>query len=229
MWTSVLLLALAVNLEPTRIGLVPLLLAREQPVRQLLAYLVGSGTVSLSFGMAALFTFDRLPFASNSSSGGKAQIAIGIVALAIAMTMAMLWLRARKRGELVSPGPVDSGKADKFTTSVRRILIKGRSPWLAGLIGVGVGLPSVDYIAVLIIIATSGAPRIQQAGALLAFTLIGSLVVIAPLISYVIAPAKTLAVLVRFGTWVRSRSRIEYSGLLGCIGFLFIGLGWSHL
>jgi len=228
-WFTVLALAGAVNFEPTRIGLVPLLLAREQPVRQLLAYLVGSVTVSLSFGMAALFTFDRLPFASNSSSGGKAQIALGIVALAVAVAMAVLWLRARKRGEVVSSDLVDSGKADKFTTSVRRILIKGRSPWLAGLIGVGVGLPSVDYLAVLIIIATSGTPRIEQAGALLAFTLIGSLVVIAPLISYVIAPAKTLAVLVRFGIWVRSRSRIEYAGLLGLIGFLFIGLGWSHL
>jgi len=228
-WFTVLALGIAVNFEPTRIGLVPLLLAREQPVRQLLAYLVGSVAVSLSFGMAAIFTFDRLPFASSSSGGGKAQIALGIVALAVAMTMAVLWMRARKRSEVISPDLVDGGKADKFTKSVRSVLIKGRSPWLAGVIGVGVGLPSVDYVAVLIIIATSGTPRIEQAGALLAFTFIGSLVVIAPLISYAIAPTKTLAVLDRFGTWVRARSRIEYAGFLGLIGLLFIGLGWSHL
>lgn len=229
MWTTVVLLGIAVNFEPTRIGLLPLLLTREQPVRQLLAYLVGSATVSLSFGMAALLSFDRLPFASSSSGGGRTQIAIGIVAVAVAMTMAVHWMLARKRVEVASPDLVDGGKVDMFTKSVRRVLTKGRSPWLAGLIGVGVGLPSVDYVAVLIIIATSGAPRTEQACALLAFTIIGSLVVITPLISYLIAPTKTLAVLIRFGTWVRSRSRIEYAGLLGLIGFLFIGLGWSHL
>jgi len=229
MWITVLALAIAVNFEPTRIGLVPLLLAREQPVRQLLAYLVGSLTVSLSFGMAALFTFDRLPFASSSSGGGKAQIAIGLVALAVATTMAVHWMYARKRVQVVSSVEADSGKADKFTKSVRRVLTKGRSPWLAGLIGVGVGLPSVDYIAVLIIISTSGTPRTEQAGALLAFTLIGSLVVLTPLVSYLVAPTKTLAVLIRFGTWIRSRSRIEYAGLLGLIGLMLIGLGWSHL
>lgn len=223
------LLGIAVNFEPTRIGLLPLLLSREQPVRQLLAYLVGSATVSLSFGMAALFSFDRLPFASSTSGGGRAQIAIGIVALTIAMTMAVHWMRARKRIEVASPDLAASGEVDTFTNSIRKVLTKGRSPWLAGLIGVGVGLPSVDYVAVLIIIATSGTPRTEQASALLTFTLIGSLVVITPLISYLIAPTKTLAVLIRFGTWVRSRSRIEYAGLLGLIGILFIGLGWSHL
>jgi hypothetical protein len=220
------MLGIAVNFEPTRIGLVPLLLARERPLLQLLAYLVGSLTVSLGFGMAALFAFDRFPFGTSSSSGGKAQIAVGAVALVIAAIMAVRWMRARGQISLEATQP---GGADKFTESVRRVLTKGRSPWLSGLIGVGVGLPSVDYLAVLIIIATSHTPPLEQAAALLVFTLTGSLVVIAPLVSYLIAPAKTLEILTRFGTWVRARSRIEYACLLALIGFLLIFLGWSHL
>ena len=55
MWVSVLLLALAVNLEPTRICLVPLLLARDRPRRQLIAFLAGNLTMSLGFGLLALF------------------------------------------------------------------------------------------------------------------------------------------------------------------------------
>jgi hypothetical protein len=51
----------------------------------------------------------------------------------------------------------------------------------------------------------------------------------APLISYLITPAKTLDVLDRFGTWVRSRTRIEYAGLLALVGVLLIGVGWNHL
>jgi len=226
---TVLALAIAVNFEPTRIGLVPLLLARKQPLLQLLAYLVGSFTVSLTVGMSALFAFDRLPFGSNSFNGGKAQIAVGILALAIATILAVRWMRARKTLDQVSSGPTESSRADNLTKSFRRVLVRGQSPWLAGLIGVGVGLPSVDYIAVLIIIATSGTPRVEQAAALLVFTLIGSLVVMAPLISYLLAPTKTLDVLTRFGTWIRSRSRIEYAGLLALIGLLLIGLGWNHL
>jgi len=225
-WTTVVMLAIAVNFEPTRIGLVPLLLARERPLLQLLAYLVGSLSISLAFGMSALFAFDRFPFGTNSSGGGKAQIAVGALALVIAAIMAVRWARAR--GQTPSEAS-PSGGADKFTESVRRVLIRGRSPWLSGLIGVGVGLPSVDYLAVLIIIATSHTPRLEQAAALLVFTLIGSLVVMAPLISYLITPAKTLDVLDRFSTWIRSRSRIEYAGLLALIGFLLICLGWKHL
>lgn len=226
---TVLVLAIAVNFEPTRIGLVPLLLARDRPLLQLLAYLAGSFTISLAFGMSALFAFDKFPFGTDSSGGGKAQIAVGVLALVIAAIMALRWMRARATADQIPPGTAAQGKTDKFTESVRRILVKGKSPWLSGLIGVGVGLPSVDYLAVLIIIATSRTPKMEQAAALLVFTLIGSLVVMAPLVSYLITPTKTLDVLDRFGTWVRSRTRIEYAGLLALVGVLLIGVGWNHL
>lgn len=213
MWTTVLLLAIAVNFEPTRIGLVPMLLARDRPMLQLLAYLAGSLTVNLGFGLLILFVFHRNPFGTSSSSGGKAQIAVGVLALLVAVFMAARSSRTKVAADL--PGRTEAQADDKpravdrFTTTVRNILRKGRSPWFAGLVGVGVGLPSVDYIAVLIIIGTSQKSQPEQAAALVTFVALGSLVVIAPLVGYLAAPAKTLDVIERFATWTRSRSQLS--------------------
>lgn len=223
MWMSVLLLALAVNLEPTRIGIVPLLLARERPLLQLVSFLAANLTLSLGFGMLVLFVLHRNPLALGSSTSGQAQIAIGAIALAIAGVMAGRWIIVRRRNQL---GQEHGGSGPgKLTEMVRRILRKGRSPWFAALVGLGVGLPSVDYIAVLAVIATSGAPSSHQAAALVSFVITGSMVVLLPLLGFLMAPAKTLHFVDRFGTWVRSRSLIEYAGLLAVVGCVLIGLG----
>lgn len=232
-----MLLAIAVNFEPTRIGLLPLLLSRPRPLMQLAFYLVGSMTVNISFGLLVLFVFHSNPFGTSPSSGGKAQIIVGALAILVASTMALRAVKnrrasAERAGALTaSPGSAEEKPrgVDRFSQSVRNILAKGRSPWLAGLIGAGVGLPSVDYLAVLMIIATSGASHAQQAAVLVASAFVGSLVIIAPLIGYLIAPAKTLDAITRFGEWTRSRSQFEYAALLAFAGAMLIGIGWSHL
>ncbi len=220
-----MLLAIAVNFEPTRIGLLPLLLSRDRPLLQLAAYLLGSMTISLGFGFLVLFVFHRNPFGTSASNGGKAQIVVGILAILVAAAMVLKAVKARR-----ATGPKDSDtRFDKFTQSVRNVLSKGRSPWLACLIGVGVGLPSVDYLAVLMIIATSGAAPTQQAAVLVTAGIVGSLIIIAPLIGYLVAPAKTLDAIARFGAWTRSRSQYEYAALLAFAGAMLVGIGVSHL
>ena len=104
-----LVLAIAVNLEPTRIGLLPLLLSRRQPLLQLLAYLVGSLTISLGFGLAVLFVFDESVFGTSASGGGKAQIAVGVLALLVAAVMAVRGLRTRRGSGVPSTVPADAG------------------------------------------------------------------------------------------------------------------------
>jgi hypothetical protein len=233
-WTTVLLLAVALNLEPTRIGLVPLLLARPQPLRQLTAFLLGSLTVSFGFGFLVLFVLDRSPLATSSATGGKAQIIIGLLALLFAGVLAVRWHSRRRKSVTYaatanrgSPGP--EGRADRFTRAVRSVLHRGRSPWFAGLVGAGVGLPSVDYLAMLVVITTSRTSRVEQSAALITFGLLGSLVVILPLIGLLTAPEKTGVLVDRFAEWTRTRSQIEYAGLLALIGVILIGLGYSNL
>lgn len=245
MWTTVLVLALAVNFEPNRIGLIPLLLARPRPLAQLLAFLAGSLTVALTFGLLILFVFQRNPFGANVSDAGKAQIAVGAFALALATGLAAQWIRTRRNaGKPAAPAeplsvtgqagaathrPTLARRAAGLSESVRGLLRRGQAPWFAALVGGTLSLPSIDYLALLIIIATSTAAPLEQAAALVVFLLIGSSVVMAPLVGYLIAPARTLELLGRFGAWSRSRSLIEYAALLAVIGVLLIAVGMSRI
>ena len=126
MWTTVLVLAIAVNFEPTRIGLVPLMLSRQRPVLQLVAYLCGNVTMTLTFGLLVLFVFERSPLGTSSSSGGRAQIIIGAIAIAVATVILLKTLRTRVRSRRatannVQPAgvPGNSRAADKVTKIVR--------------------------------------------------------------------------------------------------------------
>lgn len=221
-----MVLALALNLEPTRFILLPLLLARPRPLLQLLAYLIGCLTVSLSFGLLTLFAFHNSPRGSMSGGGARAQIAVGGTVIAIAAVMMLRWWRTRGQAD---PRASRSRSLERFTNWVRTILHRGRSPVFAGLLGMSVGIPSVDYLAVLAIIATSRTSPGEQAAALVTFVLLGSLLVMTPLVGYLISPARTLELLDRFALWTRSRTQIEYAVLLALIGGLVVGIGISHL
>lgn len=232
MWTSILVLAIALNFEPTRFALVPMLLSRRQPVVQLLFYYLGSLMVSLLFGLLILFVFRNNPLGTDASIGGKVQLVVGLLALAVALVMAVRWRSARRRETTGTASVEDAEKTsgvDKVFVGARAILRKGGSPWFAGLLGMGVGLPSVDFMAVLVIIATSHKPPLEQTAALLTFVFIGGFVVMAPLVSYLFAPARTLAHIERFAAWTRSRSQIEYAAVLAVAGAILVGVGYARI
>jgi hypothetical protein len=227
---TVLLLGIAVNFEPTRIGWVALMLTRKKPLLQLMAFSLASLTMSLGFGIFFLFISQPDLLQIASFDGGRTQIVIGAVALAISSIMALHWVSTRRHHHAIFPDfDASAQKAQprpsaKYTDWGRRILQKGSSPWGAGLVGIGSGLPSVDYLAVLAIIATADTTPSQKAAALITFVLMGSLLILAVLLGFLMAPYKTLDVLDRLGFWIRSRSQIEYAGLLAVVGCLLIGL-----
>lgn len=229
MWMTVLLLAIAINFEPTRIGLVPLLLARDKPLLQLWAFLVGNLTVSLTAGFLVLFVFHRDPFGIGRFDTGWIQIGLGILALASSAIMLQHWKNTRlNQGLATVDGPSLPAKPSlgrRFAELVRRILRKDSSPLVAALVGISVGLPSVDYLALLAFIAKSGTHPLNQAAALITFVLTGSLVVFLPLVGLMVARERPFARLHRFGEWIRSRPPLHYAGLLAVAGCLLISLG----
>lgn len=209
-----------------------MLLSRRHPVVQLLFYLIGTMTMNLVFGLLILFVFRRNPLGTNASTGAIAQLAVGLLALAVALVMAVRWRIARRKQVAGGSSPEDQdglSGTDKVFSGARAILRRGGSPWFAGLLGMGVGLPSVDFMAVLVIIATSHKPPAHQTAALVTFILLGSVLLMAPLVGYLFAPAKTLQRIEVFAAWVRSRSQIEYSALLGVAGAILIGVGLTRL
>ena len=223
MWVKLLLLALAINLEPVRIALVPVLLARARPALQLAAFLAGSLIVSFGSGLLILLVLHRAPFTPIPFDGRQVQTAVGVLALGLAAVLTLRWLLARRRARSGAKVMTESGlPPSRFAQHVTRTLQKARSPWIVLLIGAGTGVPSADFLAVLALISTSGWPPGEQAAALAMFCITGSLVVLTPLALLLLAPGWTVAAASGLNSFVLSRSQIEYACLLTAAGCLLI-------
>ena len=84
--------------------------------------------------------------------------------------------------------------------------------------GLGIALPSVDYLAALAVILASGAPAATQVGALLMFNVVAFALVEIPLVAYLVAPERTRAAMEALDAWLRSRRRRDVAALLAGLG-----------
>ncbi len=199
MWLTLLVMAVAVSLEPFRIGMSVVMLNRPRPHLQLGAFLAGGFAMGLATGVTVLFVIGkRLPQAHFTLP--RVQIAIGAMALVAALAL------------VVIPGKTRTPPA--WMTR----LLEGESLWVAGTAGLGIALPSVDYLAALAVIAASGIGTSAQLGALVLFNGVAFALVEIPLIAYLVAPAKTSAVMTALNDWIRARRRREVAGLLTVVG-----------
>ncbi len=100
MLVTVLVMALAVSIEPFRIGMTVLMLNRPRPALQLLAFLCGGFVMGTTVGLVVLFVFRRSLLGSTYFTVPKVQILIGLLALSIAVLVAIApaggWVRARR-------------------------------------------------------------------------------------------------------------------------------------
>lgn len=207
MWITLLVMAAAVSLEPFRIGMCVLLLNRPRPRLQLAAFLSGGFLMGLSVGAVVLFVLTpRLPQTAQFTLP-KVQIVIGVLALAAAVTVAVT--RARPRTPPV------------WLTRLRG----GQSLWVAGAAGLGIALPSVDYLAALAVIAAAGVSPATQFCALLLFNAAAFALVEIPLLAYLVAPERTRVAMTRLAQWLRARRRREVAGLLAAVGVVLIAVG----
>ncbi|MCX2715901.1 GAP family protein [Mycolicibacterium sp. J2] len=206
MWLTLLAMAVAVSLEPFRIGMTVVMLNRPRPQLQLAAFLAGGFTMGLSVGAVVLFLLEsHLPTAHFTLP--RVQIVIGTLALLAAV--------------LVTATP---GSARVAPTWLTRWL-QGRSLWAAGFAGLGIALPSVDYLAALAVIASSGTGASNQLAALIAFNVVAFALVEIPLAAYLVAPAKTTATMAALNDWVKARRRTEVAALLAAVGVVLLVAG----
>lgn len=238
MWTTVIVLALALNLEPNRLGVIGLLLLRPEPIRQLLVFLFTSFLVNSSTGLIVLFIVNRGSVLKGESSSAIMQIGVGALALIVA---AVLFTNIRMPGSKAraATAAAASGESaavpssglvlvDNFTKRMGR-LVEGRSLWFAGALGVGIALPSVDFVALLLLIAASGESLEVQTTALFTFLIVANTILLIPMIGYVAAKEKTIRILENLRTWVLARSRRDYAVLLAIAGALMLTVGLRRL
>jgi hypothetical protein len=216
MWITILVMAVAMSLEPFRIGMTVLMLNRPQPLRQLLAFLCGGFAMGMTVGLAVLFVLQRsVPIAAHVSLPGL-QILIGSMALLVAGVLAVqVMTRADGRKATAS---------ERFSPRVRQLL-SGRSLWVAGLAGVGIALPSVDYLAALAVIVASGTAALTQVSALVLFLVVAFALVEVPLLAYALAPRRTRASMTALHSWIRSRRRVEVACALAALGGALLAAG----
>jgi hypothetical protein len=212
MLITIPVMAVAVSLEPFRIGMTVLMLGRPRPMLQLLAFLCGGFAMGMTVGLVVLFGLRRRLLGSKYFTLPRVQILIGVLALLVAAVLVMKPVSSRDAG----PG--------KLTTQAQRLL-NGRSLWVAGVAGLGIALPSVDYLAALAVILASGAAAMTQVGALLMFNIVAFALVEIPLLGYLLAPRATRTSMAALDDWIRSRRRIEVATLLAGVGCVLLTVG----
>lgn len=234
MWITVLILAIAMNFEPSRPVWVPLMLTRPRPILQLSALFWGSFGSGLALGLLVLFVFHQTPFGGNTSNAAVMQILVGLSGLLIAAVLASnVSLPRRKKAAEASPeenpGQTEPTAVDKMTERAKKVLRKGNSPWLSAAIGLGIGAPSLEYLAALVVIVSSGASTAVEVAAMLVFLVVGNALITVPLITYLFAPQMTGRWIERFQNWLRTRGRREFAVIMAAMGFLQIGIGLARL
>lgn len=209
-------MALAVSVEPFRVGMTVLMLNRPRPALQLLAFLCGGFVMGTTVGLAVLFVFRRSLLGSTYVTVPKVQILIGLLALSIAVLVAM-----DIRGRLGS-------RPARLATPGRRLL-NGNSLSVAGIAGLGIALPSVDYLAALAVILASGAAALTQVAVLLMFNVVAFALIEIPLLAYLLAPEATARSVAALHNWIRSRRRRDVALLLAALGAAFVAVGVAGL
>jgi hypothetical protein len=212
MWIALLVMAAAVSLEPFRIGMTILMLNRPRPLLQLFVFLTGGFAMGIIVGLVVLFVL-RPAVGSDHFTLPKVQIVVGALVLLTAAVVAM--------GKVTSRADRISGP---FATRTRQLL-NGRSLWTAGAAGIGIALPSVDYLAALALIVASGAAAATQVGALLLFHLVAFGLVEIPLISYLVAPDRTRAALSALHDWLRTEGHRKVAALMAVVGLVLVAAG----
>jgi hypothetical protein len=164
--------------------------------------------------------------AISSQTFAYVQVVIGVLA-------GRLWARQR------APVPVTGGGSSVLvlepnaTPGSGRLSIRGHlecgSLVVAFVAGLALATPPVEYLAAMVAILTSGATAAEQLCAALIFTVVAFTVVEVPLITYLTAPAKTLAVVNRLNDWRGARRQPIIAAVVGVFGAVLMVTGMRNV
>jgi Sap, sulfolipid-1-addressing protein len=242
MWSSLALLALPIALDPVRLGFNVLLISRSRPVQNLLVYWVGcalGGLVLLLVPILALhFTPVFSSFVHDVANPAKPanstvryiEIAMGALVLFVAALLAVRFL-ARQRAQLPVPRAESSSLVADPSNPISRLLGRAGNAWESGSLWVAlaVGLfaapnPSLVVFG-LATIVPSGASVGTQIGAAIVFVVETLTVVEIVLLSNLVAPTQTEALLRRMHDWARSHRRQVLVVMLTFVGLALVAQG----
>jgi hypothetical protein len=240
MWLTVILMAIVAALDPMRVAALVVILARRQPVRHLVAYLIGGFGVSLIVGAVVLFVLDGVGVGGGSGIPPAIEIAVGVLALVVAALVGSGiadTLRSRRHaGHVTAHGPVTTTEVpqgieqlaafQKLPGPIQKVL-RSESAWVGWIAGVAIGMPTAYYLAAIAAIVGSGAGVATSILALVVFNLIAFALTEVFLVSFLRAPEATRERVRRLYMWTQDHHRLVVAVLAALVGayLLIVGIG----
>ena len=213
-------MAVIAGLGPQRIAAVVFILSKTDPVRLLLAYVVGGFGMTLFIGGVILFVLAEAGVDQSSLVPAEIEIAVGILALLVAALVGSglaASLRARSRlGRERVPRRVQAA-------------LESESPWIASVAGVMFGLPNFYLLAAIAAMLEAGGEASTQVMALVVFGFVAFLQAVIPLASFVVAPVATRASAGRLYAWLTAHYRMVVAALGTVAGVYLLIKGFSDL
>ena len=209
LWTSLLLLGLAINAEPTRLGLIALMLTRSRPVRALLLFWASGMALNLSAGFLFLFLLGHTAMSPIHRQPHPIQIGLGLLFMLTGGILLInpAWRACARILQRFKPSYSGGGRG---------------LPVVAGTL---LGLPSLEFLALLGLISHSGAEPLEQVAALLAFLVAANLVILIPVMGVLFMPSQTKALMQAFADWVRPWRRQSMGVFAILLGLILIVAG----
>lgn len=255
-WGSLLGMAILMAFNPALLALILLVISRPRPVQNLLVCWIGCLTTNIPALVVPVVLLHRAPMFSPQAPAASAaarhiQLGMGVLVLLVALLIAVrFWVRRRAPvpaavgntsgsglesegpGQISSPfagvGDVTDGKS-----AIRRLFGRLQKAWDSGALWVALvcgmgflpGFPLVFFVATTV--ASSGATTGTQIIAVIMFVVAMFAVFEVAVVSHLIAPVRTQAVLQPVHDWALANRRQVMIGIFVMIGLLQVvrGLG----
>jgi hypothetical protein len=233
MWGAVLLFALAAAQDPVRISVMAWLISRPRPMPNLFSYWLGLMVTGVGAALTALLVLPglMLPIMRIATSAWanpvvpQVQIVVGVLALSAASVLAA---SPSVRQFAHSPKARDDHSAvvlePKAPTLLSRLsfrrLLDGQSLGIAFTAGLCTSTQIIEFWGAMMVIAASRASAGTQVVAALIFTLVAFAFAELPLVSYLVWPQQTHAVIMRLQDRLCVHRRMIFACMLGVFGAL---------
>jgi hypothetical protein len=225
-----------------------LLISRPRPLSNLLVYWFGLMATGFGAALAALFLLDdflapvvRLTHSIAAHPAVPAvEVAVGALAISAAGMLAMPRPGRQPANALMpasdpTPQAIEPAKAP----AVLPRLVLPRLSWTAVLDRRSLGMPFVagmctstqllEFWGAMLVILASGATAGMQVAAALVFTLVAYTITEIPLVTYLVSPAKTEAIVMGMHGWLCAHRRPIFASAVGAIGAMMIAKGVGGL
>ncbi|MGV0890413.1 GAP family protein [Mycolicibacterium sp. XJ766] len=249
-------MAILMAFNPALLALILLVISRPRPVQNLLVCWIGCLTTNIPALLVPVVLLHRAPMFSPQTPAASAaarhiQLGMGVLVLSVALLIAVrYWVRQRAQvptpagnapsevpesegtGQISSPF-AGVGEATEGDSAIRRLFRRLQRAWDSGALWVALvcglgfipGFPLVLFVATTVV--SSGASTGTQIIAVILFVVAMFAVFEVAVISHLIAPARTQAVLQPVHDWALANRRQVMIGIFVMIGLLQVvrGLG----